>query len=412
MTLSRIVRALLSRAAHFVLGPLPLGDVPEHEDGPDQRAAGVPDGGGAVVDGPLGPVPRDQERVVRQPDDHPLGQRPQRGVLDRPAGGFVHNAEHVGQGPPPCLGRRPPGQRLGHRVQERHPPGGVGGDHRVADAFEGDAEPLPLGPQPRVLFSQFPLELAPLQPADAFGLPPHLFGLLVQVHEPGHLRADDGRHHRLGDEVHRAEGVGPLDLGAVGVEGGDEDDRRVPRGVAGANQSRRLEPVEAGHVDVEEDHRELTLAQSVQSLLAGPGLDEIGTEAVEDGAEGEQVGRLVVYQEDAGGRLRGRVVGVLMVQGVRHVLSSEGRTAAQGGSWGRPARGRGAILRTNREGRRTGRPASVAVGSEERNRPHPGVSRSLDSPLSGCSNIPLAAVAPAPNRPTSTGHARVPRAPF
>ena len=69
-----------------LLGPLALGDVAEDQDRPDRGPGLVPDGRGAVVDGPLGPVPGDEDRVVRQPDDRPLPQGAEGGVLDRLAG--------------------------------------------------------------------------------------------------------------------------------------------------------------------------------------------------------------------------------------------------------------------------------------------------------------------------------------
>ncbi len=69
-----------------LLRPLALGHVAEDQDRPDRGPGLVPHGGGAVVDRPLGPVPGDEDRVVRQARrSSPPARRGGRG--SRPAGG-------------------------------------------------------------------------------------------------------------------------------------------------------------------------------------------------------------------------------------------------------------------------------------------------------------------------------------
>ena len=104
----------------------------------------VPDRGRTVVDGPLGPVLGNQERVVRQPDDVALLRHTQGRVLDRLVGVLVDDAEHFLQRSAPGVGVGPPGQVLGDPVYERHPASRVGGDHGIPDAHEGGVEQLPL----------------------------------------------------------------------------------------------------------------------------------------------------------------------------------------------------------------------------------------------------------------------------
>ena len=53
--------------------------------------------------------------------------------------------------------------------------------------------------------------------------------LLGQLDEDRHLRADELRHHRLDQVVHRADGVPADGLGLALVRRGEEDDRRVAR---------------------------------------------------------------------------------------------------------------------------------------------------------------------------------------
>jgi hypothetical protein len=74
----------------------------------------------------------------------PLSRR--RRVVDRLAGALVPQVEHPVEGLTDRL-PRPPGQTLGHPVEERHPPLTVGDDHPVADALQGGAEEFPFAPE-------------------------------------------------------------------------------------------------------------------------------------------------------------------------------------------------------------------------------------------------------------------------
>ena len=79
---------------------------------------------------------------------------------------------------------------------------------------------------------------------------------MVQVDEDLDLGAQDLGHDRREDVVDRAERIAARRLHLVGVRG-DEDDRRVRRALVLADQRRGLEAVDVGHVDVEQDDREL-----------------------------------------------------------------------------------------------------------------------------------------------------------
>ena len=134
---------------------LPQGDlglpllrhVPEGEDHADRLALLTPDRGRTVVNGPLGPVPGEQYRMVAQADDDALPNHLRHRVLDRPAGLLVQDGEYRLQRLPLGLFLAPAGQGFGHRVEERHPAFGVRGDDRIANADERDPQPLPLLPQ-------------------------------------------------------------------------------------------------------------------------------------------------------------------------------------------------------------------------------------------------------------------------
>ena len=126
------------------LGSLPFCDVPKDQHAAEDVALLVPDRGGAVVNRALRPVLRDQDGVVRQPDDLAVPQRPQGRVLDRLAGVLVDDAEHVFQRSSGGFLRLPADQLLGDRVEEIDPALGVGADDGIADARQRDVQPLPL----------------------------------------------------------------------------------------------------------------------------------------------------------------------------------------------------------------------------------------------------------------------------
>ena len=125
-----------------------LGGVAEDHHGADQTPLGIPDGGGAVLNGRLGPVAGNQNRVVGQTDNDSLGDYPIDRVGGRLARVFVDDLEDLAHRATLSVGLRPPSQGFRHAVEERDGPAGVGGDDPVADARQGDAEPLPLQPEP------------------------------------------------------------------------------------------------------------------------------------------------------------------------------------------------------------------------------------------------------------------------
>src|SRR5471030_9287 len=105
-----------------------------------------------------------------------------------------------------------------------------------------------------------------------------LFQLLVlhrQRDEDGNLGVQNLRNYRREQEVDRAFLVGLQAVELVGQEGGDEDDGDVGRAGALVDRLGRVEAVHAGHVHVEQDHREVVLEDLAQALLAGAGADHL-----------------------------------------------------------------------------------------------------------------------------------------
>ena len=128
----------------LVLGLLSRGDVAEDEDSPGDLSVSVADGRGTVVDGPLGAVPGDQDRVVGQPHDHTLPQCSEGRVLDLRAGLLVDDLENRFQRLALGFLLCPARQVLRYGVQEADVGLSVRGDHCIADAGQRCAEPLAL----------------------------------------------------------------------------------------------------------------------------------------------------------------------------------------------------------------------------------------------------------------------------
>ena len=140
--------------------------------------------------------------------------------------------------------------------------------------------------------------LALLEQPHLLGLPLDLLRLLEQVDEHRDLGLQDLRDHRGLDEVDRAQGIAAEDLLLVQVHGGEEDDRRALRALAGADHLRGLEAVHPRHVDVEEDDREVLLQEGAQRLAAGVRADHVLAQLAEDRLQREQLVRAVVDEED------------------------------------------------------------------------------------------------------------------
>jgi hypothetical protein len=104
----------------------------------------VADRGGTVINGSFRAVLGDEQAVVGQPDDHAVAQGSDGWTLHRLAAHFVDDAEHAVERLARCLLQRPAGQGLSDRVEERNPPLGVRGNHRIANAGERDTTPLGL----------------------------------------------------------------------------------------------------------------------------------------------------------------------------------------------------------------------------------------------------------------------------
>src|SRR5207244_6178414 len=124
----------------------------------------------------------------------------------------------------------------------------------------------------------------------------------VEGEERGHARAQHVGIERLEEIVDGAGGVAAEDVLALLRDRGDEDDRDVARAQPPLDQRSRREAVEAGHLHVEEDQRELALEQRAQGVLPGADADQVEAERLENRLERDEVFAPVVDEQDARGR--------------------------------------------------------------------------------------------------------------
>jgi hypothetical protein len=151
-----------------------------------------------------------------------------------------------------------------------------------------------LDPEPLGIGAEIGVEQGLLLPRLALDLAAHR----EQVDEHRHLRAQHDRLDRLEHIVDRAHRIAADEMLGLLVDRRQEDDRDALGLLAVADDLGGLVAVHAGHVDVEQDDRELVLEEVAQRLLAGPRLDHLA-DILEHGADGEKVALVIVDDEDA-----------------------------------------------------------------------------------------------------------------
>ena len=158
------------------------------------------------------------------------------------------------------------------------------------------------------------------QQAKLFGLAFDLFGLLEKLDEAGDFGPQDGGHDRLYEVIDGAQLIRLRHPKAVAVIGREEYDRSVLELLVTTDQFGGLEPVQALHLNVEQDHRKISIEQSSQGLLPGARLDQIEAQLLKDHLERQQIGWLVIHQQDVH-RLPGRQFfrGIERLRGFRHI---------------------------------------------------------------------------------------------
>ena len=146
----------------------------------------------------------------------------------------------------------------------------------------------------------------------------------VEVDEDLDLGAQDLGDDRRDHEVDRPERIAASRAHLVAVVRGDEDDGHVCRALPAADHRRRFQAVHPGHVDVEEDDRELVLQHLPQRFLAGSRRDEVLAELFQDRAIDDVLVGAIVDKQDVRPVLR-QLVGL---RGSRHRGQSADRRRA------------------------------------------------------------------------------------
>ena len=132
--------------------------------------------------------------------------------------------------------------------------------------------------------------------------------LLIELLELSRLAIELGENldlgaQNLGNDWHRHVIDGPHLIGAQAIDvrqmdGRDEDDRGALEPRMLADHRRQLEAVELRHAHVDEDDRNLLLEQVFQRFLGRSGFDQPLVQPGEDGLIAQELGRLVVDQQD------------------------------------------------------------------------------------------------------------------
>jgi hypothetical protein len=174
-------------------------------------------------------------------------------------------------------------------------------DRRLA--LLGEAK-LPLDAQPLGIGAQVRVEQRLFLP----GLALDLLGHGEQVDEHRHLGLEHDRIDRLEHIVHRAHRIAAQQMLALLVHRGEEDDRHALGLLARADDLRGLIAVDAGHIDIYQDHRELAPKELAQRFLARIGDDDVG-DVLEYRTDREQIALVIVDDEHPGAILDGFGVG-------------------------------------------------------------------------------------------------------
>ena len=132
------------------------------------------------------------------------------------------------------------------------------------------------------------------------GLVPRPLLVLEEFNEATDLGPENDRQQRLHQEVHGAKRIRLLQLRSFDVVGGHEDDRRVLRAALATHEFGRLEPAQTRQQHVEEDDGEFARPYPLKGILARIRIHEVQIEVFEDRSQRQEVGRVVVHQENAG----------------------------------------------------------------------------------------------------------------
>src|SRR5215475_3621696 len=127
----------------------------------------------------------------------------------------------------------------------------------------------------------------------------------IELSENLDLRAQHLGNDRNRYVIDRSHFIGAQAIDVRQMDGRNEDDRGALEPRMLADHRGQLEAVEFRHADVDEDDRDLLLEQVFQRLLGRGGLDQPLAQPGQDGLVAQELGWLIVDQQDVDFLVRG-----------------------------------------------------------------------------------------------------------
>jgi hypothetical protein len=123
-------------------------------------------------------------------------------------------------------------------------------------------------------------------------------GLAKQLGEHPHLGAQQLRHHRHRQIIHRTGLIAAQIVGFRHVNRGNEDDRRFLEAGMSADHLRQLETVQVRHADIDQHDRDFGFQQIGQGFVGRGDGDQVLVQLGEHDLVAEQLSRLIVHKQD------------------------------------------------------------------------------------------------------------------
>lgn len=126
----------------------------------------------------------------------------------------------------------------------------------------------------------------------------HVASLAIQVHEHRDLGTHNFSDDRDGDVVHRAAVIAlqPIDVGLI--DRGHENDRCFLKTRMLADHRRQFEAIHFRHAHVHQHDGDVVLQKTRQRILPRIRFEQVLSKITEDRFVTQQLGRLVVHQQD------------------------------------------------------------------------------------------------------------------
>ena len=129
-----------------------------------------------------------------------------------------------------------------------------------------------------------------------------LVALLVKLKEYARFAAQNIRLDGLVKEVHGARFVPAEPALTIGGAGSEKNDGRVLGAIWATEELGCLETADPRHQHVKQDNSELVRLEMLERFLTGAGFHEAVAQVIQNYPQGEQIGRVVIDQQNA--RLR------------------------------------------------------------------------------------------------------------